>query len=804
MSGKHNKYVKRKEVRTLSTDPHPGFAGSRELKKREKDLDRRGVSLGDISRDRMPARFISVLLRGLLIFLGAYGTVWGLASSFDLAYDPGKVFIGILVLSVFSASIYYNRTTFYVGYIIMFVSFFVFSVMMYSYINSGFQAFINELNSHYVDYFSLPALRVSDEVISDRSLTVPLTCIFLGWVYCIMLNVTISSYMNPALTFIITFLPLQAAFYIDIIPPYTCMTMLIMCYASVLVLSRAGYYALPYRYKKYEVFARRRRRKGFEDTYILSAKGMLSVFGVSLILSLLFFVVSGAVFGDSYSTKYISNKLKNRTDDFVEIMVMNGITSIFNRYDATGGLAHGKLGGIGSVTPDYETDLYVTYVPTTTDAIYLRAFVGNNYAADRFMEDKDPEYAPFEEPLHLSGNEITLTMNIENVDADTGYYYHPYHSIAAVGDKEGSYDVTYIPNPMDQNFDGSDREMTDYTMYAFGRYTLVPENLIPILEETVEKADMMPDEWGIQGQLQSCYKLKKYFEENYRYSLQPGRTPMGADVVEYFLSSQDRGYCMHFAASATLLLRYIGIPARYCEGYVLQASDLAQGEIVSEENGVKTVRVELTDAAAHAWTEVYLINYGWVPYEMTPPSFDEEESVPMNGLMGILSGLFNAATRTEAGENNSEEAAVPGESAFSAVFESIEFLIKPVGFSILVILLILLMIPLGKKLIIKLRIRRFTGKGMYGEALLVKYRAYTGRLRKKKIIVSSNADTYEIAEEVMEKAFSEEKEDSIIRNLVFTVAEIARKAAFSGRDISEEEYKTALAHMKRVLKAAEN
>ena len=145
-----------------------------------------------------------------------------------------------------------------------------------------------------------------------------------------------------------------------------------------------------------------------------------------------------------------------------------------------------------------------------------------------------------------------------------------------------------------------------------------------------------------------------------------------------------------------------------------------------------------------------------------------------------------------------------GESAFSAVFESIEFLIKPVGFSILVILLILLMIPLGKKLIIKLRIRKFTGKGMYGEALLVKYRAYTGRLRKKKIIISSNADTYEIAEEVMEKAFSEEKEDSIIRNLVFTVAEIARKAAFSGRDISEEEYKTALAHMKRVLKAAEN
>ena len=34
------------------------------------------------------------------------------------------------------------------------------------------------------------------------------------------------------------------------------MTMLIMCYASVLVLSRAGNYALPYRYKKYEAFVK--------------------------------------------------------------------------------------------------------------------------------------------------------------------------------------------------------------------------------------------------------------------------------------------------------------------------------------------------------------------------------------------------------------------------------------------------------------------------------------------------------------------------------------------------------------------
>ena len=364
---------------SLRTDPHPGIMGRMELSKRDKELERRGVCKEDASLEKMPSKIISVLLRGFMIFLAAYGTVWGLFASFGLDYGQGKVFAWILLLSIFSAAIYYNRFTFYVGYVLMFISFFVFSVMMYSYINSGFQAFINELNIAYVDYFSLPALRVSDEIIADRNLSVPITCIFLGWVYCIMLNVTISSYMNPVLTFIITFLPLQTAFYIDRYPPSLCMTMLIMCYASVLVLSRAGYYALPYRYKKYESFLRRRTRKGSDDSYILSAKGMLSVFAVSLILSLVFFVISGITFGDTYSTKYVSNKLKNKTDDYVEALVMNGLTSLFNRYAATGGLALGKLGGIGSVAPDYETDLIVTYVPESIDTIYLRAFVGNLY-----------------------------------------------------------------------------------------------------------------------------------------------------------------------------------------------------------------------------------------------------------------------------------------------------------------------------------------------------------------------------------------------------------------------------------------
>ncbi len=783
-------------ILSLRTDPHPGFLGRRELKKREDELAKRGVCTEDAALENMPHKFVSVLLRSLLIFLAAYGTVWGLVSSFGLGYAQGKVFAWILLLSVFSAAIYYNRFTFYVGYIVMFISFFVFSVVMYSYINSGFQAFINELNEAYVDYFSLPAMRVSDEIIADRSLTVPITCIFLGWVYCIMLNVTISSYMNPALTFVITFLPLQTVFYIDRYPTFLCMTMLIMCYASVLVLSRAGYYALPYRYKKYESFSRRRTKKGFDDSYILSAKGMLSVFSVSLILSLVFFVVSGVAFGESYSTQYVSNRLKNRTDEYVETLVMNGISSLFNRYAATGGLARGKLGGIGSVAPDYETDLKITYIPETTDVIYLRAFVGNIYQKDRFAEDRNADYPTTSEPFHIDEGETVRIMTIENVDADPEYYYRPYHTLEASGDPSSVSTMTYIPDPVAVSYPMDYKEMYEYTEYVFNNYLFVPENLIPVLDETVRKANMIVSERGSEGMLLSCYRLQTYFAENYRYSLRPGRTPLGGDVVEYFLTSQDRGYCMHFASSATLLLRYIGIPARYCEGYVIEASDLAQGVIVSEEDGRTEVEVEITDASAHAWVELFIPGYGWIPYEMTPPSFGDDDEVPMNGLMGILSGLFTSAEREEADGAGNNGVAEQTFGVFGKVAQSLEFLVKPIGYSLGIVILILLAIPAIRRLIELLRIHSYRRRGKYSEAVIVKYKAYTNYLIKKKLIASSNADSVSVAEELAGNYDSSELKDKVM-----TVALVVREAAFSGREISAETYEKAVRMMSEIKSA---
>lgn len=90
-----------------------------------------------------------------------------------------------------------------------------------------------------------------------------------------------------------------------------------------------------------------------------------------------------------------------------------------------------------------------------------------------------------------------------------------------------------------------------------------------------------------------------------------------ADFLQALLLSGARGYDVHYASAAVLLLRACGVPARYVEGYYLSAADAAA---LSADRSVV-----LTEQNAHAWAEYYLDGVGWVPFEVTPGYMDDEE-----------------------------------------------------------------------------------------------------------------------------------------------------------------------------------
>ncbi len=97
------------------------------------------------------------------------------------------------------------------------------------------------------------------------------------------------------------------------------------------------------------------------------------------------------------------------------------------------------------------------------------------------------------------------------------------------------------------------------------------------------------------------------------YTITPDLTNVDAtlDGVENFLANTKEGYCVQFASATALLLRELGIPARYVEGYVasglkkIDRNDFVYGGYVH-------------DYEAHAWVEVYFDGVGWIQYETTP------------------------------------------------------------------------------------------------------------------------------------------------------------------------------------------
>lgn len=95
-----------------------------------------------------------------------------------------------------------------------------------------------------------------------------------------------------------------------------------------------------------------------------------------------------------------------------------------------------------------------------------------------------------------------------------------------------------------------------------------------------------------------------YYRDNkFFYTLQPPL--LGDKPVQSFMLDTRRGYCEHYASSFTAMMRLAGIPARVVIGY--------QGGEWNEQGDYLIVR----QSDAHAWSEVWLEESGWVRVDPT-------------------------------------------------------------------------------------------------------------------------------------------------------------------------------------------
>lgn len=131
-----------------------------------------------------------------------------------------------------------------------------------------------------------------------------------------------------------------------------------------------------------------------------------------------------------------------------------------------------------------------------------------------------------------------------------------------------------------------------------------------------------------RARLDVAGNVQAYLKEKFTYSWNLDTIEDGVDPVEYFLSTGKRGYCMHFASAGVLLLRELGVPARYAAGYIVKP-----GTFYDDAEGGFTA--EVMDRNAHAWIEIYLDNTGWVPVEMTPGYTSNYEKLPTDKELAV-------------------------------------------------------------------------------------------------------------------------------------------------------------------------
>jgi Transglutaminase-like enzymes, putative cysteine proteases len=156
--------------------------------------------------------------------------------------------------------------------------------------------------------------------------------------------------------------------------------------------------------------------------------------------------------------------------------------------------------------------------------------------------------------------------------------------------KSGALSRTYIEKLI---------EMSDST---YARYLQLPKELPERVSKLAGEITSSAD-----NDYDRAKAIEAYLSKNYIYTLEPGDIPENRDFVDYFLFDSKEGYCTYYASAMTILVRSIGIPARYVEGYILPSKPVS-GNIY-----------EVTNKEAHAWVEVYFEGFGWIPFEPTSP-----------------------------------------------------------------------------------------------------------------------------------------------------------------------------------------
>lgn len=199
---------------------------------------------------------------------------------------------------------------------------------------------------------------------------------------------------------------------------------------------------------------------------------------------------------------------------------------------------------------------------------------------------------------------------LENVPPYTTFKKNKNGTLLAAGRGLMMFDARYGPgatfdSPPDVN--------------STNRYDLsVPTNEIPALEQVISEIKFS----ATDDEQNKRRAIEKFFLDKFTYSTWQGtdkRATTNATPLTRFLLTSRSGHCEYFASATVLLLRELGIPARYAVGYSVHETR-GSGYVVRERD-------------AHAWCLAWnSATKAWEDFDTTPPSWVAIESQRTSAL----------------------------------------------------------------------------------------------------------------------------------------------------------------------------
>ena len=258
---------------------------------------------------------------------------------------------------------------------------------------------------------------------------------------------------------------------------------------------------------------------------------------------------------------------------------------------------------------------------------YNDHFVSNHITVKRQFNEDLNEYVPYLSTvsyatLVLDSNDVSGYDFFSISDIDPEYFKSELASSYTFTVTDGA-DEVYTTIDLDSSL--YTEFIDDYKRYSNDRFIKYDRNNTPKLSEYCEEHPL--------SKLDEITTFIAYtLQSNTKYNKTPGMAEISSDVVEDFLFERRQGYCVHYASTAALMYRMYGVPARYVSGYSVSPDQFvdmgsALSSSIDEDGNPVSIDMntpfsaELTDEDAHAWVEIFLDGYGWVPVEFTPDSY---------------------------------------------------------------------------------------------------------------------------------------------------------------------------------------